>query len=410
MVLLVSEGLYVFETSDMTDRSSAERSDEGSNGSEGNTRPVGAVDGSPNAGEMRHPSASAQVPPHREHSVSNGGEEGRNIDEEGVTSTIEDNARQGPSSGISVEQMRVPVMAQSPSSLHKTPSGPHRAESGGEKNESGRISLQAQEKHSEVVRGEGRRRHSKDEISGEDQRSSEDEGRMEKQRKGHRGHRERRREEGEDEKRNSGHGKRREESRRSSSGERRQYDGDREKSRRKRNRDEKRNKRSNEERNNEGSPSPKRKERTEKRRTEEFDEGAHNKASPKMDNAEKVEQVSKEKKEPLDLLRTRTGGAYIPPAKLKMLQEQIADKNSEQYQRMNWERLKKKIHGQDNAEKVEQVSKEKKEPLDLLRTRTGGAYIPPAKLKMLQEQIADKNSEQYQRMNWERLKKKIHGQ
>lgn len=65
---------------------------------------------------------------------------------------------------------------------------------------------------------------------------------------------------------------------------------------------------------------------------------------------------------------------------------------------------------QDNAEKVEQVSKEKKEPLDLLRTRTGGAYIPPAKLKMLQEQIADKNSEQYQRMNWERLKKKIHGQ
>ncbi|KHJ89930.1 MIF4G domain protein [Oesophagostomum dentatum] len=47
----------------------------------------------------------------------------------------------------------------------------------------------------------------------------------------------------------------------------------------------------------------------------------------------------------MDLLRTRTGGAYIPPAKLKMMQEQIQDKQGEQYQRMNWERLKKKIHG-----------------------------------------------------------------
>ncbi|KAK0404179.1 hypothetical protein QR680_017326 [Steinernema hermaphroditum] len=55
-----------------------------------------------------------------------------------------------------------------------------------------------------------------------------------------------------------------------------------------------------------------------------------------------------EKKEPVDLLRSRAGGAYIPPAKLRMMQEQLSDKNSEQYQRMNWERLKKKIHGQVN--------------------------------------------------------------
>lgn len=48
----------------------------------------------------------------------------------------------------------------------------------------------------------------------------------------------------------------------------------------------------------------------------------------------------------MSLLHTRTGGAYIPPAKLKMMQEQISDKNSEQYQRINWERLKKRIHGQ----------------------------------------------------------------
>ena len=53
---------------------------------------------------------------------------------------------------------------------------------------------------------------------------------------------------------------------------------------------------------------------------------------------------------------------------------------------------------------------EKKAPVDVLRAKTGGAYIPPAKLKLLQEQIADKSSEQYQRINWERLKKKIHRQ
>ncbi|CAJ0605770.1 unnamed protein product [Cylicocyclus nassatus] len=60
---------------------------------------------------------------------------------------------------------------------------------------------------------------------------------------------------------------------------------------------------------------------------------------------EKKEEEKKEKKEPMDLLRTRTGGAYIPPAKLRMMQDQIQDKQGEQYQRMNWERLKKKIHG-----------------------------------------------------------------
>ncbi|VDM56740.1 unnamed protein product [Angiostrongylus costaricensis] len=64
-----------------------------------------------------------------------------------------------------------------------------------------------------------------------------------------------------------------------------------------------------------------------------------------MKEAKAVEEELKPKKEPLDLLRTRTGGAYIPPAKLRMMQDQIIDKEGEQYQRMNWERLKKKIHG-----------------------------------------------------------------
>lgn len=58
------------------------------------------------------------------------------------------------------------------------------------------------------------------------------------------------------------------------------------------------------------------------------------------------QQKTQKLKKDMDLLHTRTGGAYIPPAKLKMMQEQISDKNSELYQRLDWERLKKRIHGQ----------------------------------------------------------------
>jgi hypothetical protein len=42
---------------------------------------------------------------------------------------------------------------------------------------------------------------------------------------------------------------------------------------------------------------------------------------------------------------TRTGGAYIPPARLREMQDKISDKSSEAYQRMSWEALKKSING-----------------------------------------------------------------
>ena len=46
-----------------------------------------------------------------------------------------------------------------------------------------------------------------------------------------------------------------------------------------------------------------------------------------------------------DLL-SRSGGAYIPPMKLKMMmQQQVADKAGASYQRLSWEALKKSIHG-----------------------------------------------------------------
>jgi pre-mRNA-splicing factor CWC22 len=35
-----------------------------------------------------------------------------------------------------------------------------------------------------------------------------------------------------------------------------------------------------------------------------------------------------------------------------------------------------------------------------IRSKTGGAYIPPAKLRMMQEQITDKSSDAYQVPRW----------
>ncbi|KAM8807013.1 pre-mRNA-splicing factor CWC22 homolog [Eudromia elegans] len=67
------------------------------------------------------------------------------------------------------------------------------------------------------------------------------------------------------------------------------------------------------------------------------------------------EPPSKKKKEEVDPILTRTGGAYIPPAKLRMMQEQITDKNSLAYQRMSWEALKKSINGLVNKVNVSNI-------------------------------------------------------
>ncbi|RCI15195.1 hypothetical protein L249_6444 [Ophiocordyceps polyrhachis-furcata BCC 54312] len=51
----------------------------------------------------------------------------------------------------------------------------------------------------------------------------------------------------------------------------------------------------------------------------------------------------------------------------------------------------------------------KQEYQRLLNVRSGGTYMPPAKLRALQAQITDKTSKEYQRMAWEALKKSING-
>ena len=57
---------------------------------------------------------------------------------------------------------------------------------------------------------------------------------------------------------------------------------------------------------------------------------------------------SSTRKLPIDDSKTRAGGAYIPPARLRAMQAAITDKKSPEYQRMAWEALKKSIQGMIN--------------------------------------------------------------
>lgn len=55
------------------------------------------------------------------------------------------------------------------------------------------------------------------------------------------------------------------------------------------------------------------------------------------------------------LLTARSGGTYVPPAKLRALQAQITDKASTAYQRMAWDALKKSINGLINKVNVSNI-------------------------------------------------------
>ncbi|KAK1768619.1 hypothetical protein QBC33DRAFT_489990 [Phialemonium atrogriseum] len=55
------------------------------------------------------------------------------------------------------------------------------------------------------------------------------------------------------------------------------------------------------------------------------------------------------------LLTMRSGGTYIPPARLRALQAQITDKTSKEYQRMAWDALKKSINGLINKINVANI-------------------------------------------------------
>ncbi|KAF8422381.1 hypothetical protein EV426DRAFT_605507 [Tirmania nivea] len=67
---------------------------------------------------------------------------------------------------------------------------------------------------------------------------------------------------------------------------------------------------------------------------------------------EEEAKIKEGEKKPVDpkaeyekLMAMRSGGTYIPPARLRALQAQITDKKSKEYQRLAWDALKKSING-----------------------------------------------------------------
>ncbi len=70
-------------------------------------------------------------------------------------------------------------------------------------------------------------------------------------------------------------------------------------------------------------------------------------------------------------IRNKTGGAYLPPAKLRLLQDNITDNSSEAYQRLTWEELKKRINGLINKVNITNIDMVKRElfAVNLLRGR-----------------------------------------
>ncbi|XP_023220981.1 pre-mRNA-splicing factor CWC22 homolog [Centruroides sculpturatus] len=71
---------------------------------------------------------------------------------------------------------------------------------------------------------------------------------------------------------------------------------------------------------------------------------------------------------------------------------------------------RKRARSPTNTKDDDDNQKDKKpKTIEDIFTKAGGAYIPPAKLRMMQGQICDKSSESYQKIAWEALKKSING-
>ncbi|KAK2785545.1 pre-mRNA-splicing factor cwc22 [Emmonsiellopsis sp. PD_33] len=97
---------------------------------------------------------------------------------------------------------------------------------------------------------------------------------------------------------------------------------------------------------------------------------------------------------------SRAGGAdmpYVDPERAMERERQLA------------ERFRKQEAPSKPLTEEEKQAAAKAEYEKLLNMRSGGTYIPPAKLRALQAQITDKTSKEYQRMAWEALKKSING-
>ena len=86
-----------------------------------------------------------------------------------------------------------------------------------------------------------------------------------------------------------------------------------------------------------------------------FDRSTRDKNLKESDDANDKHKAELKRKKEEDPVSTKTGGAYIPPAKLRMMQAQITDKSSIAYQRLAWEALKKSIHGLINKVNISNI-------------------------------------------------------
>lgn len=89
-----------------------------------------------------------------------------------------------------------------------------------------------------------------------------------------------------------------------------------------------------------------------------------------------------------------------------------AERRADERERQLTERFRSRQKEDAKAKPLTEAEKQaaaKAEYEKLLNMRSGGTYIPPARLRALQSQITDKTSKEYQRMAWEALKKSING-
>lgn len=75
------------------------------------------------------------------------------------------------------------------------------------------------------------------------------------------------------------------------------------------------------------------------------DEPKPDEEMPQAPDSPPSREEARRLKEEEVLKRLKTGGVYMPPARLKQLQKQIEDKSSAAYQRLAWEALKKRLNG-----------------------------------------------------------------
>ncbi|CAD1477251.1 unnamed protein product, partial [Heterotrigona itama] len=96
------------------------------------------------------------------------------------------------------------------------------------------------------------------------------------------------------------------------------------------------------------------KEEKENRKRLEKDKATDKEMEKKQETNASDEAIERQNRT-VELLTSRTGGAYIPPAKLRIMQAEITDKSGAAYQRIAWEALKKSIHGYINKVNVSNI-------------------------------------------------------